>query len=149
MICPTQWFLTGLHHIFISSLAIFSHQPCLPSPEWTKEEGATPAVSHQVTALTSVTRRRAECGSRLTWAYGPQGAAAQPRNMGAAAQTRRVSAFPRHLIPRQPATRINYKPAFNVSDSLNGIFHSNFVIKIERPFGCDHTSIINCICLRY
>lgn len=47
------------------------------------------------------------------------------------------------------AIGINYKPVFNVSDSLNGIFHSNFVITIERPFGCDHTSIINCICLRY
>lgn len=87
---------------------------------------------------------------RRAWVgQGPGGAAARLRRTGAAAAARRAAASPGRSVRRQPAAGINYKPAFNVSDSLNGIFHSNFVIKIERPFGCDHTSIINCICLRY
>lgn len=72
-------------------------------------------------------------------------AAAWPRSWPCPLRLR----FSKGSISRQPATGINYKAALNVSDSLNGIFHSNFVIKIERPFGCDHTGIINCICLRY
>lgn len=47
-------------------------------------------------------------------------------------------------------TSLNDQSARNItSDSLNGIFHSDFDIKLERPFGCDHTSIINCVCLQY
>lgn len=61
----------------------------------------------------------------------------------------RARPCPGRSVHRQPGAGINHKGTFNVSDSLNGIFHSNFVIKIERPFGRDHTSIINCICLRY
>lgn len=98
----------------------------------------------------AATRRSWVCQWRVTRGasstrVGRRAAAAWPRSWPCPLRLR----FSKGSIPRQPATGINYKAALNVSDSLNGIFHSNFVIKIERPFGCDHTGIINCICLRY
>lgn len=122
------------------------HHSRPPRPAQSGEAGAVPAVSLAGDDFISGVWH----GGTAEWSVlAVRGAATACKERLLGPAPARRFAFPGPSIPRQPARRINYKPAFNVSDSLNGIFHSNFVIKIERPFGCDHTSIINCICLRY